>query len=162
MRKLKGLSAGYEMPRFRLMSDCRYVYQTSQQVDSKKRDDPPLKNNQESTGESLYVCEATRNVLNRYQRAGITRCALFRPFAAATTSSPNVSHLIQRRLFSEAGGYVVENLRAVPTVGSALARRGLPLSICKLLELEVVTDAGTLREGGVGGWGAIHDTRTVR
>ena len=37
------------------------------------------KTDQEGTGEALYVCDATRNVLNQYQeRANITRGALFR------------------------------------------------------------------------------------
>ena len=37
------------------------------------------KTDQEGTGESLYVCEATRNVLTQYREtAGITRGALFR------------------------------------------------------------------------------------
>ena len=37
------------------------------------------KTDQEGTGESLYVCDATRNVLNQYrERANITRDALFR------------------------------------------------------------------------------------
>ena len=37
------------------------------------------KTDQEGTGETLYVCDATRNVLNQYRkRAGITRGPLFR------------------------------------------------------------------------------------
>ncbi|RKU15641.1 hypothetical protein C6500_19035 [Candidatus Poribacteria bacterium] len=37
------------------------------------------KSDQEGTDESLYVCDATRRVLNQYRdRAGITRDALFR------------------------------------------------------------------------------------
>ena len=37
------------------------------------------KTDQEGTGESLYVCDATRRVLERYrERTGITRSALFR------------------------------------------------------------------------------------
>ena len=37
------------------------------------------KTDQEGTGESLYVCGATRNVLNQYrERADLTRGALFR------------------------------------------------------------------------------------
>ena len=68
----------------RLMSDCLLrisevvavnvgnLKETTLTVRSSKTD-------QESIGESLYVCDATRNVINQYrQRAGITRGALFR------------------------------------------------------------------------------------
>ena len=68
----------------RLMSDCllRISEVVAVNVDDLK--DKTLtvhtsKSDQEGTGESLYVCDATRSVLNRYwERAGITRAALFR------------------------------------------------------------------------------------
>ena len=68
----------------RLMSDC--LLRISEVVavnvgDLKERTliVRASKSDQEGTGESLYVCDATRNVLNQYQeRAGIIRDALFR------------------------------------------------------------------------------------
>ena len=68
----------------RLMSDCllRIFEVVAVNVDDLK--DKTLtvhasKSDQEGTGESLYVCDATRRVLNQYRdRAGITRDALFR------------------------------------------------------------------------------------
>ena len=48
------------------------------------------KTDQESIGESLYVCDATRNVLNQYrQRAAITRGALFRHIRRGDNIQPN-------------------------------------------------------------------------
>ena len=68
----------------RLMSDCllrisEVVTVNIGDLKEKTLTIQSSKTDQESTGESLYVCETTRNVLNRYrERAGITRCALFR------------------------------------------------------------------------------------
>ena len=67
----------------RLMSDCllRISEVVAVNVGDLKETTLTLrssKTDQEGTGESLYVCEATRNVLNRYrERAGITRGAVF-------------------------------------------------------------------------------------
>ena len=48
------------------------------------------KSDQEGTGESLYICDATRNVLNQYQeRANITRGALFRHIRRGDHIQPN-------------------------------------------------------------------------
>ena len=62
------------------------------------------KTDQESTGESLYVCETTRNVLNRYrERAGITRGALFRHIRRGDNIQPqrltphSARRIIQKR-----------------------------------------------------------------
>ena len=68
----------------RLMSDCllRISEVVTVNVGDLKEKTLTLrssKTDQEGTGESLYVCDATRNVLNQYcQRADITRGALFR------------------------------------------------------------------------------------
>ena len=68
----------------RLMSDCllRISEVVAVNVGDLKERTLTLrasKTDQEGTGESLYVCDATRNVLNRYsERAGITRGAVFR------------------------------------------------------------------------------------
>ena len=68
----------------RLMSDCllrisEVVAVNVGDLKEKTLTIQSSKTDQEGTGESLYVCEATRNVLKRYwERAGITRCALFR------------------------------------------------------------------------------------
>ena len=68
----------------RLMSDC--LLRISEVVAVNVRDLKAntltvraSKTDQEGTGETLYVCDGTRNVLNQYrERADITRCALFR------------------------------------------------------------------------------------
>ena len=68
----------------RLMSDCllRISEVVTVNVGDLKEKTLTLrssKTDQEGTGESLYVCDATRNVLKRYrERANITRGALFR------------------------------------------------------------------------------------
>ena len=68
----------------RLMSDCllRISEVVAVNVGDLKEKTLAIqssKTDQEGTGESLYVCDATRNVLKRYwERAGITRGALFR------------------------------------------------------------------------------------
>ena len=68
----------------RLMSDCllRISEVVTVNVGDFKEKTLTLrssKTDQEGTGESLYVCDATRNILKRYrEHAGITRGALFR------------------------------------------------------------------------------------
>ena len=68
----------------RLMSDCllrisEVVAVNVGDLKEKTLTIQSSKTDQEGTGESLYVCDATRNVLKRYwERAGITRGALFR------------------------------------------------------------------------------------
>ena len=68
----------------RLMSDCLLRISEVVAVNVSDLKDKTLtlrtsKTDQEGTGESLYVCDATRNVLKLYwERAGITRGALFR------------------------------------------------------------------------------------
>ena len=68
----------------RLMSDCLLRISEGVAVNVSDLKETTLtihasKSDQEGTGESLYVCDATRNVLNQYcQRANIIRGALFR------------------------------------------------------------------------------------
>ncbi len=68
----------------RLMSDCLLRISEVVAVNTSDLKEKTLtlqssKTDQEGAGESLYVCDATRNVLNQYrQRADITRGALFR------------------------------------------------------------------------------------
>ena len=68
----------------RLMSDCllRISEVVAVNIGDLKETTLTLrasKTDQEGTGESLYVCDVTRNVLNRYhEHADITRGALFR------------------------------------------------------------------------------------
>ena len=68
----------------RLMSDCLLRISEVVAVDVEDFTDKTLtvrssKTDQEGTGESLYVCDATHRVLNQYrERAEITRDALFR------------------------------------------------------------------------------------
>ena len=52
------------------------------------------KSDQEGTGESLYVCDATRNVLTQYREtAGISRGALFRHIRRDFTPTPHAVSL---------------------------------------------------------------------
>ena len=68
----------------RLMSDCLLRISEVVAVDIADLKERTLtvrasKTDQEGTGETLYVCDATRNVLNQYrERADITRGPLFR------------------------------------------------------------------------------------
>ena len=68
----------------RLMSDCLLRISEVVAVNVGDLKEKTLtvhasKSDQEGTGESLYVCDATRRVLERYgERVGITRSALFR------------------------------------------------------------------------------------
>ena len=68
----------------RLMSDCLLRISEVVAVNVGDLKEKTLtvhasKSDQEGTGESLYVCDATRRVLERYgERVGITRGALFR------------------------------------------------------------------------------------
>ena len=68
----------------RLMSDCLLRISEIVAVNIDDFQEKTLtvrssKTDQEGAGESLYVCDATRNVLNQYREtAGITRGALFR------------------------------------------------------------------------------------
>ena len=68
----------------RLMSDCLLRISEVVAVNVSDLKDKTLtvrasKTDQEGAGETLYVCDATRNVLKRYwERAGITHGALFR------------------------------------------------------------------------------------
>ena len=69
----------------RLMSDCllRVSEVVAVNVEYLKEKTLTLrssKSDQEGTGDSLYVCDTTRNVLDRYrERADITDGAMFRP-----------------------------------------------------------------------------------
>ena len=82
----------------RLMSDCllRISEVVAVNVDDLK--DRTLtvgssKSDQEGTGESLYICDATRNVLNQYrERANIARCALFRRIRRGDHIQPTRLH----------------------------------------------------------------------
>ena len=79
----------------RLMSDCllRLSEVVAVNVADLKEKTLTLrssKSDQEGTGESLYVCDATRNVLDRYrERADITDGALFRHIRRGDNIQPN-------------------------------------------------------------------------
>ena len=98
----------------RLMSDCLLRISEVVAVNVGDLKETTLtvrasKSDQEGTGESLYVCDATRNLLNQYrQRAGITRGALFR-------------HI--RR-----GDHIQSN-RLTPTPHVALSKSELPMLV---------------------------------
>lgn len=79
----------------RLMSDCllRVSEVVAVNVADLKEKTLTLrssKSDQESTGESLYVCDTTRNVLDRYgERAGIIDGAVFRYIRRGDKIQPN-------------------------------------------------------------------------
>ena len=84
------------------------------------------KTDQEGTGESLYVCDATRNVLDRYrERSGITDGAVFRHIRRGDHIQPTRLHphsarrIIQKRAADAGvGGFISgHSLR----VGSAVS-----------------------------------------
>lgn len=93
----------------RLMSDCllRISEVVAINVEDLKEKTLTLrvsKTDQEGTGESLYVCEATRQVLKRYQeRAGITEGAVFRHIRRGDNIQPqrltphSARRIIQKR-----------------------------------------------------------------
>ncbi len=79
----------------RLMSDCllrvsEVVAVNVADVKEKTLTLRSSKTDQEGTGESLYVCDATRNVLDRYrERADITDGAVFRHIRRGDHIQPN-------------------------------------------------------------------------
>ena len=93
----------------RLMSDCLLRISEVVAVNAGDLKERTLtvrasKTDQEGAGESLYVCEATRNVLNQYlETAGITRGALFRHIRRGDHIQPTRLHphsarrIIQKR-----------------------------------------------------------------
>ena len=82
----------------RLMSDCLLRISEVVAVNVSDLKERTLtiqasKSDQEGIGESLYVCDATRNILNQYQeRAGITRGALFRHIRRGDHIQPTRLH----------------------------------------------------------------------
>ena len=82
----------------RLMSDCLLRISEVVAVNIGDLKDRTLtvrasKTDQEGEGETLYVCEATRNVLNQYQEtAGISRGALFRQIRRGDNIQPTRLH----------------------------------------------------------------------
>ena len=82
----------------RLMSDCLLRISEVVAVNVGDLKETTLtvrasKTDQEGTGESLYVCEATRNVLTQYrERANITRGALFRHIRRGANIQPTRLH----------------------------------------------------------------------
>ena len=95
----------------RLMSDCllRISEVVAVNVGDFKAKTLTLrtsKTDQEGTGESLYVCDATRNVLNRYrERAGITRGAVFRHIRRG-------DHIQPQRLTPHSARRIIQNRAA--------------------------------------------------
>ena len=79
----------------RLMSDCLLRVSEIVAVNVADLKEKTLtlrssKSDQEGTGESLYVCETTRNVLDRYrERADITDGAMFRHIRRGDNIQPN-------------------------------------------------------------------------
>ena len=79
----------------RLMSDCLLRISEVVAVNVADLREKTLtlrssKSDQEGTGESLYVCDTTRNVLDRYrERAGVTDGAMFRHIRRGDHIQPN-------------------------------------------------------------------------
>ena len=82
----------------RLMSDCLLRISEVVAVNTGDLKENTLtvhasKTDQEGTGETLYVCDATRNVLTQYrERADITRGALFRHIRRGDNIQPTRLH----------------------------------------------------------------------
>ena len=86
------------------------------------------KTDQEGTGESLYVCEATRGVLERYgERAGIARGTLFRHIRRGDHIQPTrlTPHSARRIIQKRAQAAGVEGFIS----GHSLAERGAIASV---------------------------------
>ena len=129
----------------RLMSDCllrisEVVTVNIGDLKEKTLTIQSSKTDQESTGESLYVCETTRNVLNRYrERAGITRGALFRHIRRGDNIQPqrltphSARRIIQKRA-ADAGveGFISGHSLRVGICCLARTSRGKRLWICRL------------------------------
>ena len=123
----------------RLMSDCLLRVSEVVAVNAGDLKERTLivrasKTDQDGVSESLYVCDATRNVLNQYrQRANITRGALFRRIRRGdnikpTRLNPHSARCIIKKRAADAGveGFISgHSLR----VGSAvsLAQAGAPI-----------------------------------
>ena len=98
----------------RLMSDCLLRISEVVAVDIADLKERTLtvrasKTDQEGTGETLYVCDATRNVLNQYrERADITRGPLFRHIRRGdhiqpTRLNPHSARRIIKKRAADAG-----------------------------------------------------------
>ena len=98
----------------RLMSDCllRVSEVVAVNIDDLKERTLTVrasKTDQEGTGETLYVCDATRNLLTQYrERAGITRSALFRHIRRGdhiqpTRLNPHSARRIIKKRATDAG-----------------------------------------------------------
>ena len=123
----------------RLMSDCLLRISEVVAVNVGDLKETTLtvrlsKTDQESIGESLYVCDATRKVLNQYQeRVGITRGALFRHIRRGDHIQSNrlTPHSARRIIKKRAAGAGVEGFISGHSlrVGSAvsLAQAGATL-----------------------------------
>ena len=115
----------------RLMSDCllrisEVVAVNVGDLKEKTLTIQSSKTDQEGTGESLYVCEATRGVLERYgERAGIARCALFRHIRRGYHIQPTrlTSHSARRIIQKRAQAAGVEGFISGHSlrVGSAVS-----------------------------------------
>ena len=158
----------------RLMSDCLLCISEVVAIncgDLKRNtlDIRTSKTDQEGTGETLYVCDATREVLSRYRSAaGITRGSVFRRVRRGDNiqSQRLTDQSARRIIIKRADAAGVKGFISGHSYASALLcrshRRVLLLSICKLL------DAGsrhrcrhaTRRRSWQNG-ARLHDTRTV-
>ena len=146
----------------RLMSDCllrisEVVAVNVGDLKEKTLTIQSSKTDQESTGESLYVCETTRNVLNRYrERAGITRGALFRHIRRG-------DHIQPQRLTPHSARRIIQKRAADAGVEGFISGAFAPSRICCLPRtsrcnrrryasrrtLEILTNAGTLCQSRV-------------
>ena len=141
----------------RLMSDCLLRISEVVAVNIGDLKETTLtvrasKTDQEGTGETLYVCDATRNVLTQYREtAGITRGAVFRHIRRGDNIQPTRLHtrsarrIIKKRAAdANVQGFISgHSLRVGSAVSLAQAgrnRRGH----ASCWTLEILTDARTL------------------
>ena len=124
----------------RLMSDCllRVSEVVAVNVADLKEKTLTLrssKSDQEGTGESLYVCDTTRNVLGRYrERADITGGAVFRHIRRGDHIQPNriTAHSARRIIKKRAADAGVEGFISGQSGLLSPSRRQVrPSSICK-------------------------------
>ena len=108
----------------RLMSDCllRISEVVTVNVGDLKEKTLTLrssKTDQEGTGESLYICDATRNVLKRYrERANITSGALFRHIRRG-------DHIQSERLTPHSARRIIKKRAANAGVGGFISGHSL-------------------------------------
>ena len=132
LAEMKNTLAGLrDAAMIRLMSDCLLRVSEVVAVNIEDFEEKTLilrssKTDQEGTGESLYVCDTTRNLLDRYrERAEITDGAMFRHIRRGDNIQPNriTGHSVRRIIKKRATDAGVEGFISGHSlrVGSAIS-----------------------------------------